>query len=212
MCRLISVGIVLTKQVSVKSEVLSKTKSLRALCTFFCSVHVKHMSVISQVLHWKWHQNPGGLALWDRLFDMIPENREFSKKERSCFRLCCWFRGKKKKTVLYKQRRWTGRCCVILSLNLYHCCCQRRKCHNLCCQITQFNVTRVIIVTFAGADGEMFVIRDYNYNHSVIRKRSVVVFDWPPCWNHFTVLCCIFSKRHQPAHNRTQVHNVKLEL
>lgn len=27
---------------------------------------------------------------------MIPENREFSKKERSCFRLCCWFRGKKR--------------------------------------------------------------------------------------------------------------------
>lgn len=133
------------------------------------------------------------------------------KKERSCFRLCCWFRGGEK-TVLYKQRRWTGRCCMILSLNLYHCCRQRRKCHDLRCQITQFNVTRVIIVTFAGADGEMFVSRDYNYNHSVIRKRSVVLFDWPPCWNHFTALCCIFSKRHQPAHNRTQVHNVKLEL
>lgn len=81
---------------------------------------------------------------------------------------------------------------MILPLNLYHCCCQRRKCHDLRCQITQFNVTRVIIVTFAGADGEMFVSRDYNYNHSVIRKRSVVVFDWPPCWNHFTALCCIF--------------------
>lgn len=32
-------------------------------------------------------------------------------------------------------------------------------------------------MTFAVADGEMFVSRDYNYNHSVRLKRSVVVFD-----------------------------------
>lgn len=211
MCRLISVGIVLTKQVSVKSEVLSKTKSPRALCAFFfCSVHVKHMSVISQVLHWKWHQNPGGLALWDRLFDMIPENREFSKKERSCFRLCCWFRGGKKTFYTnsgdeLEDAAWFFHWIFIIVA-------VSRENAMICVAKLQFNVTRVIIVTFAGADGEMFVSRDYNYNHSVIWKRRVVVFDWPPCWNHFTVLCCIFSKWHQPAHNRTQVHNVKLEL
>lgn len=37
MCRLISPGIVLTKQVSVKSEVSSKTKrACVAVCMFFC--------------------------------------------------------------------------------------------------------------------------------------------------------------------------------
>lgn len=87
------------------------------------------------------------------------------------------------------------------------------KYHGLCCQITQFNLTRVIIVTLAGADGEMFVSRDYNYNHSVTPKQSGgATFDWPPCWNHFTVLLCVSSKRYQLACNHTQVHKVKLEL
>lgn len=51
MCRLISSGIVLTKQVSVKSEVSSKTKRV-CVCVFFFffHAHVKHMSVISEVL------------------------------------------------------------------------------------------------------------------------------------------------------------------
>ncbi len=39
------------------------------------------------------------------------------------------------------------------------------------------SVTRVIIVTLAHTDGEMFVSRDYNYNHSVILKLNSVVFD-----------------------------------
>lgn len=87
------------------------------------------------------------------------------------------------------------------------------KYHGLCCQITQFNLTRVIIVTLAGADGEMFVSCDYNYNHSVTPKQSGgAAFDWPPCWNHFTVLLCVSSKRYQPACNHTQVHKVELEL
>lgn len=59
MCRLISVGIVLTKQVSVKSEVLSKTKSPRALCTFFlqraCEAYVSHQpSVTLEVTSEPW--------------------------------------------------------------------------------------------------------------------------------------------------------------
>lgn len=37
------------------------------------------------------------------------------------------------------------------------------------------SVTRVIIVTHT--DGEMFVSRDYNYNHSVILKLNSVVFE-----------------------------------
>lgn len=55
MCRLISSGIVLTKQVSVKSEMSSKTKRVCVVCMFFLSLaaHVKHMSVISKVLQWK---------------------------------------------------------------------------------------------------------------------------------------------------------------
>lgn len=52
------------------------------------------------------------------------------------------------------------------------------------------SVTRVIIVTHT--DGEMFVSRDYNYNHSVILKLNSVVFEWPACWNQFTVLLYIF--------------------
>lgn len=40
-----------------------------------------------------------------------------------------------------------------------------------------FSVTRVIIVTLAHTDGEMFVSGDYNYNHSVILKLNCVVFD-----------------------------------
>lgn len=39
------------------------------------------------------------------------------------------------------------------------------------------SVTRVIIVTLALTDGEMFVSRDYNYNHSAILKLNSVVFD-----------------------------------
>lgn len=59
MCRLISSGIVLTKQVSVKSEVSSKTKRVCMLgflgFFFLLPLHarVKHMSVISEVLQWK---------------------------------------------------------------------------------------------------------------------------------------------------------------
>lgn len=55
------------------------------------------------------------------------------------------------------------------------------------------SVTRVITLTLAHTDGEMFVSHDYNYNHSVILKLNSVVFDWPACWNQFTVLLCIFS-------------------
>lgn len=40
----------------------------------------------------------------------------------------------------------------------------------------------------AHTDGEMFVSRDYNYNHSVLLKLNSVVFDCPACWNQFTVL------------------------
>lgn len=56
MCRLISLGIVLTKQVSVKSEMSSETKRVCVACMFFflsLPAHVKHMSVISEVLQWK---------------------------------------------------------------------------------------------------------------------------------------------------------------
>ena len=42
----------------------------------------------------------------------------------------------------------------------------------VCVAKLQFKLTRVIIVTLAGTDGEMFVSSDYNYNHSVIPKRS----------------------------------------
>lgn len=54
------------------------------------------------------------------------------------------------------------------------------------------SVTRVIIVTLALTDGEMFVSRDYNYNHSAILKLNSVVFDWPACWNQFNRLALRF--------------------
>lgn len=54
-----------------------------------------------------------------------------------------------------------------------------------------FSMTGVIIVTLVHTDGEMFVSHDYNYNHSVILKLNCVVFDWPACWNQFTVLVWI---------------------
>lgn len=140
MCRLISSGIVLTKQVSVKSEVLSKTKRLCVPCMFLCCAfflffflhaHVKHMSVISQVLQWKWHQNPGGLALWDRLFDMISENREFSEKKGVVF-VCCWLKKKKEPFYTNSGDELEGALpCfywifIIVAVS-------RGKCHDLCC-------------------------------------------------------------------------------
>lgn len=62
MCRLISPGIVLTKQVSVKSEVLSKTKRLCEPCMFFlipstrsCEAYVSHQpSVTVEVTSEPW--------------------------------------------------------------------------------------------------------------------------------------------------------------
>lgn len=67
------------------------------------------------------------------------------------------------------------------------------------------SVTRVIIVTLALADGEMFVSHDYNYNHSALLRLSTVFCLIDLRVRTILVRCSAFSKpdRPGPARNRS---------
>lgn len=130
MCRLISSGIVLTKQVSVKVRNKKKGVSVFMLFFFpaliFFHIHVKHMSVISGVLQWMWHQNPGGLALWEKRFDMISENRAFLAERKALLVVVGVWEGWGVGYFYTNSRDELEGAVPCLLLNGNHCSCQQR--------------------------------------------------------------------------------------